>query len=163
MTITKTIKIRQATIEDIPRLVSMRWEHINLYAEYQQRPAVAYQDFEKACTTFLHTGITTGRWIVFVAIVDTVIVGHAYVQVVEKIPKPYELYGSWGYVSNMYVQEPHRNQGTGTLLLDALKTWACDVQLELLLLWPSEKSVNFYERNGFTAKTTCMQYTIKGD
>ncbi len=155
--------IRKATIADVSRLVRMRWEHINIYNEYKRRPTVSYEQFEQSCSLFLHEGITSGRWVVFVAVINEVIVGHSYVQVIEKIPKPYSLEGAWGYVSNMYIEEPYRNHGIGTMLIDVLKAWAHEEKFELLLLWPSEKSTNFYARNGFSAETKCMQYTIKED
>lgn len=154
--------IRQATIIDVPELTSMRWEHIMSYEENNNKQVVERSLFDQTCQDFLRDGIESGRWIIFVAQQDSQLVGHVYIQLIQAIPKPYELRPAWGYVTNMYVQEAHRNQGVGKQLLDATKKWATSVDLELLLLWPSEKSVDFYLKNGFCADAT-MQYSIKDD
>lgn len=154
--------IRQATGNDIPVLAQMRWEHIMSYDEYNKRHLIERSLFDQTCENFLRAGINNKQWVIFVAEQGQQIVGHIYIQVIQTIPKPYALQGAWGYVSNMYVQEAHRNKGVGKRLLDETKKWATQLDLELLLLWPSEKSVDFYIRNGFNADET-VQYTIKND
>lgn len=154
--------IRQATISDIPTLTKMRWEHIMSYDEYNKRESVDRSLFDQACEDFLRNGIESGQWVIFVAQQHNQLVGHAYIHVIQTIPKPHELHGAWGYVSNMYVEKAHRKQGIGKKLLDATKKWATSIDLELLLLWPSEKSVGFYLNNGFKTDET-LQYTIKDD
>jgi GNAT superfamily N-acetyltransferase len=56
--------------------------------------------------------------------------------------------GSWGYLTNCYVLPPYRKEGVGSGLLDAVKGWAEAQRLELLVVWPSERSYPFYERSG---------------
>jgi GNAT superfamily N-acetyltransferase len=155
--------IRKAVVSDIPALTKMRWDHIMGYAEFSQRPVVDRNLFNQACDNFLRNALATGQWVVFIAEHEKQLIGHLYIQIIHKIPKPYELQGSWGYVTNTYVEEPYRNQEIGKKLLDAVKEWGQKNNLELLLLWPSEKSVDFYRRNGFSADTRCMQYTFKED
>jgi GNAT superfamily N-acetyltransferase len=42
-----------------------------------------------------------------------------------------------------------RNAGVGQQLLMAIKDWAYADDLELLVVWPSERAYPFYERAGF--------------
>ena len=41
---------------------------------------------------------------------------------------------------NSFVVPEKRNRGLGTQLLEAIKSWATDLGLELLIVWPSAAS-----------------------
>lgn len=43
-----------------------------------------------------------------------------------------------------------RNSGVGQRLLTAVKDWASGENLELLVVWPSERAYPFYQRAGFS-------------
>jgi GNAT superfamily N-acetyltransferase len=51
----------------------------------------------------------------------------------------------------MYVEPGRRDEGLGRELLDAAVTFAREVGADGVLLWPSERSLPFYERAGFEA------------
>jgi GNAT superfamily N-acetyltransferase len=51
---------------------------------------------------------------------------------------------------------PDRHAGAGRALLDAAVTWARDHGLARLVLSPSERSVSFYRRAGFTHATNLL-------
>ena len=55
----------------------------------------------------------------------------------------------WGYLTNSFVQEDHRNQGLGTQLLKYCINKCRQRRLELLIVWPSDRSYEFYRRQGF--------------
>jgi GNAT superfamily N-acetyltransferase len=63
---------------------------------------------------------------------------------------------AWGYVANVYVAPGQRDGGTGRLLLDAATSYADEHGFARLVLSPSERSVPFYERAGFTTATSLM-------
>jgi GNAT superfamily N-acetyltransferase len=71
------------------------------------------------------------------------------VRKVLKVPSPERLDGCWGYLTNCYALPDYRNRGIGTHLLSAIKEWAKEQELELLVVWPSDRSYAFYERSGF--------------
>ena len=77
------------------------------------------------------------------------ILSHAYIQVVQKVPKPSAPDDSFGYVSNVYTRPTYRRKGIGEELLHHAKAWALDENLEFLVLRPSEQSVPFWRRSGF--------------
>ena len=55
----------------------------------------------------------------------------------------------WGYLTNSFVQEDRRNQGLGTQLLKYCINKCRQRRLELLIVWPSDRSYEFYRRQGF--------------
>jgi len=71
------------------------------------------------------------------------------VRKVKKVPKLGALDRYWGYLTNCYVLPDYRNKGIGTELLSAVTKWAKEEQLELLIVWPSDRSYPFYDRAGF--------------
>src|SRR5258708_5191100 len=66
------------------------------------------------------------------------VIGVVSVRVIHKMPSPEEFDGKFGYVTNSYVLPAHRNASVGTGLLTAVKDWALNEGLELLVVWPSD-------------------------
>jgi len=80
---------------------------------------------------------------------DHELIGVISVRIIHKLPSPEDPDGRFGYLTNTYVLPDYRNNGVGTSLLAAVKKWALDEKLELLIVWPSEQSYPFYERGGY--------------
>lgn len=85
----------------------------------------------------------------WLAEVDGEIVAVMSIRTVRKVPKLGALDRYWGYLTNCYVLPDYRNRGIGTELLSAVTKWAKEEQLELLVVWPSDRSYPFYDRAGF--------------
>jgi GNAT superfamily N-acetyltransferase len=68
----------------------------------------------------------------------------------ERMPRPGIDAGTWGYLANAFVLAPHRNQGIGARLLEALLAHADDHGYVRVVLRSSERAVPFYQRAGFT-------------
>ena len=85
----------------------------------------------------------------FVVERDGAIAGAMTVRTVEKIPSPSKPRGYWGYLTNCYVLPQFRDGGTGSELLDFVIAWSRREGLELLTVWPSDRSYPFYARKGF--------------
>jgi GNAT superfamily N-acetyltransferase len=51
----------------------------------------------------------------------------------------------------------YRNQGVGGALMEVIKNWSKEQNLEALLVGPSERSIPFYERSGFKHETDIME------
>lgn len=110
---------------------------------------VLRDDFEEAFARVVADGIESGRWVVWVAELDSAIVSHAFVGTIEKIPRPISGHKAIGYLTNVYTRPEFRNRGVGRRLLDAVTAWAQESDVELLAVWPSEASIAHYERHGF--------------
>jgi N-acetylglutamate synthase-like GNAT family acetyltransferase len=65
--------------------------------------------------------------------------------------------GEIGYITNVHPKEEYRNKGIGTELLERVIGWAKENKIELLFLWPSKRSIHFYERQGFSMKNEIME------
>lgn len=151
---------RKATAKDIKQLVQMRWNHIK---EYGKDAMQDKNEFEKVCAAFYEEAIQSGAWVIWVAESENQLIAHVCIQIIKKIPKPRDLYGRWGYITNVYTKPEFRNQGVGGTLMDHVQNWGKEQALELLILWPSEKSVEFYKRKGFAVNQNIMQYTMQED
>jgi GNAT superfamily N-acetyltransferase len=142
------VSIRLATVADVPVLAELR--HAFTFEDPAQ-PVELRDDFEGAFAEIVGAGITSGRWTVWVAEADGEIVSHIFVGLIDKIPRPIRQDRWLGYVTNVYTRPEHRGRGVGAALLDRVTTWAAEQHVELLLVWPSEESVGFYERAGFSS------------
>jgi ABC-type antimicrobial peptide transport system ATPase subunit len=49
----------------------------------------------------------------------------------------------------------------GSKLMDKVKAWCCERNMEELIVWPSERSVRFYERAGFKTKNDVMEMVFE--
>jgi GNAT superfamily N-acetyltransferase len=77
-------------------------------------------------------------------------VGMASLFEYRRMPRPGRPDSRWGYVSNMFVRDEFRNRGIGAALLTAVISAADERGYVRLVLSPSQESVRFYERAGFT-------------
>jgi GNAT superfamily N-acetyltransferase len=140
--------IRTATAADVPALADMRCAFT---FEDLEPSATRRDDFEQAFEEIVGAGISSGRWTVWVAETEGEIVSHVYVGLIEKIPRPTRENRWIGYVTNVYTRPDQRGRGVGAALLDRVTSWATAEDVELLVVWPSEESVGFYERAGFAS------------
>jgi len=123
-------------------------------------PAV-YPDYEARFLAFLSDALASGRWTIWLVEHEGRIAAHAYVQIIEKVPRPGALDQCFGYVTNVYALPEARNQGVGSRLLAHVIDWAKGQQLEFLILWPSERSVPLYQRIGFAAPADALELILE--
>ena len=88
------------------------------------------------------------------------VIGVMTVRIVLKEPSPRRGASVWGYLTNAYTLPKNRNRGVGARILDAARDWAVDAGLELLIVWPSERSVPLYRRAGFTGRDAPLQLDL---
>lgn len=136
--------VRQATAADLPQLIELRWaSSIEDDVVREPRPA-----FEARMRAFLEHAIADPRWAVWVAADGDRLVTTVYAQIVPKVPRPWPS-GAWVYLAGMFTRAERRGEGIGSRVLGAVRGWATVQRLEFIMLWPSERSVPFYERAGF--------------
>jgi len=148
---------RLATESDVLMLSEMRWEH-----EYEEEGKfnISKEDFIKECNLFLVNGLKSGAWEYWIAEEDNKIVSNIYINRIRKVPKPQKLFAEIGYVTNVHTKAEFRNKGIGTELLKNVKQWAITNKIELLFVWPSQRSITFYERQGFCSSNEIMELEI---
>jgi GNAT superfamily N-acetyltransferase len=141
-------QIRRAKAEDVPELARLRWEFSNP-TEHQYGQTL--ENFTDGFAEFWAGSVARGTWTVWVAEIKGELAGNMWLQHIEKVPHPGQPRVEYGYLTNVYVDPRHRNTGVGTKLLKRVVEWAKERQMEFLIVWPSRASVEFYERQGFTA------------
>ena len=76
-------------------------------------------------------------------------VGMVNLLVVERMPRPRQPAGRWGYLGNLFVLPGDRRSGVATLLVEALLADAAARGLERVIAHPSERSLPFWRRSPF--------------
>ena len=89
------------------------------------------------------------------------IISQVFVHKVDMIPRPCKIDDRFGYITNDYTKPEYRNQGIGSKLLGEVIKWARNEDLELLIVYPSERAISFYERAGFRAENDVMELTLR--
>ena len=137
---------RLAGEDDLPALAQMRWDFRN---EYQPPDAMSEAEFLPGCLDFLRQSLASGRWAFWVAEENGQLIAQAFLQIVPKLPDLYNFERCFGYVTNVYTRPAYRSQGIGAKVMEHLKAWAIDHNLEFLMLWPTDRAMPFYTRAGF--------------
>lgn len=151
------MKIRIANETDYNELALMKWEHgaeddID-YGEHNLDGADK-SGFIKEFVDFLKTH---KEYRIFVAEENSIVVSAMFVYLIPKLPKPNGNAKYIAYLTNVYTKKEYRNKGIGTQILDHIKNDLIDKKCELLFAWPSDNSVAWYERNGFSGDNEILE------
>ena len=157
MSASDEIVYRTATARDLPALARLR----ESFTFEDGAPRQRRDDFADAFDQVVGVGLETGRWTVWVAEAEGEIIANAFVGLIEKIPRPVPG-GRWiGYLTNVYTCAEHRGRGVGSCLLGQVKTWARETDVELVIVWPAEQSLAFYERAGFSSGRDPLVWDVR--
>ena len=135
----------------------MKWEHSAeddiTYGE-TNIVGVDKQAFINEYITFLKNDST---YTIFVLEQNDVIISAMYVAIIDKVPKPKVNESYIAYLTNVHTMQEYRNKGYGTELLSYIKNYLKEKGCELIFVWPSDNSVNWYSRNGFKSENDIME------
>lgn len=149
--------IRKAKENDYVRLAEMKWQHCmeddEDYGENNLKN-VDKGDFTEKFINFLTTHKEYKIW---VAEAYDEIVSAMFVYMIPKIPKPNGKSKYIAYLTNVFTLKEYRNQKIGTKLLGNIKKALAEEKCELIFVFPSENSVSFYERNGFSPENEIFE------
>ena len=146
--------IRTSNRNDIDQLIKLRYDFT---AEYKAVDPGVYKAFSQECREFFENMFASNQWMVWVAEIEGRIIAHVFLQIIETIPRPGRQRSPYGYVTNVYTIPEYRSQGFGSRIMEELNRWAQQNQLTFLMVWPSETSVDFYERHGFEKALEVME------
>jgi ribosomal protein S18 acetylase RimI-like enzyme len=164
-TATPTIRIRIARIADARALAQRRYEFRREYVgpgEGESRAA-----FLRRCAAWMRRALRDGRrWRCWVAVANSggakaEIVGHVWLQMIDKVPNPGAEAERHAYVTNLYVQPAFRG-GTGQRLLAAAMDWCRTRRIDSVILWPTDDSRSLYARNGFGVSGDLLDARLTG-
>ena len=150
---------RLATLAETPTLAEMRCDF--RLEESAGQANSEKSEFLQACATFMSDGIRRGDWWFWVAEEDEQLIACICISIVRKIPKPNKFVDGFGYVTNVYTRPAYRNKGIGSRLMNHVIEWGKEMDLENLIVWPSEESVAFYERAGYVPDPELRQIGLR--
>lgn len=148
---------RIASEKDFPQLAKMRWDFRQESGE--EIAVVEQNEFIENCVEFLQT--EAKNYVYWVAENDGEIISHIFVYRINLVPRPCRVKDSFAYLTNTYTKPKFRGKGIGGELLKTVIEWAKKEDFELLLVYPSEESVNFYGRLGFENDTEVMKLVLR--
>ena len=151
------MELRLAREQDYLQLAELKWLHGEKDdMDYSENNLVgADKDlFMKEFVGFLQEH---KEYLIFVAADGNTVASAMFVYLISKVPKPNGKAKYIAYLTNVFTRKEYRNQGIGTELLSYIKGYLAEQKCELLFVWPSEKSMNWYERNGFSPENEIFE------
>ncbi len=147
--------IAMATLHDIPELARLRWQ---MHTEDHPDPGETFDGFAEGFAAFAREALSGQMWHVWVAEGSGLLVGSIWLQLVERVPRPDLGWGHrpFGYVTNAYVEPPHRGKGLGSRMLGEIVAWGRAAELNSLIAWPDDRSTSLFARAGFTPDSEAL-------
>lgn len=140
-----TYSIRQATVTDIPHLVSHReqmFREMTIDAEYD--------DMRAAFELWLRHAIPERTYLAWLAITaDGQVAGGSGLIVMPWPPGPISMDPRCGFVFNVYVAPAHRKHGLARRMMDQLHAWCRAEGIERLVLNASTFGEPLYTAMGY--------------
>lgn len=143
------MELRLAREQDYIQLAELKWLHGEEDDMDYGEKNLAGADKNTFMGEFVRFLQAHKEYLVFVAADGNVVASAMFVYLIPKVPKPNGKAKYIAYLTNVYTRKEYRNQGVGTELLAYIKRSLAEHKCELLFVWPSAKSMNWYERNGF--------------
>ncbi|WP_026672704.1 GNAT family N-acetyltransferase [Alkalihalobacterium bogoriense] len=148
--------IRLAKKEDIPQLIKMRWDFTIEHDE--SKKIASFLEFETECRQFLEEALQGNQWFIWVAEEQNKILSHIYIELIRKVPRPGRITFPFAYMTNVYTLKEYRNKGIGGKLLSTINDWSKQSNYEFIMVWPSDDSISFYKKHGYTHCIEPMEY-----
>jgi GNAT superfamily N-acetyltransferase len=153
------ITYRIAESKDIAQLAKLRWDFRNESGD--ESPAVSFEDFSRFYANFFKQGLESGNRVHWLAEMDGEIIATIVVQKIDMVPRPCKLKDQFGYITDNYTKPAYRHRGIGSVVINKVKEWATEQDLELLIAWPSEGAMTFYKRAGFYAENDILELRLR--
>lgn len=151
--------VRRADVGDIDDLVQMRADFTFEDADAQtQLTNPGYEDEFRA---FLEDAIEGGRWQIWVAELDGSVVSHAFLALVDRVPRPIYEPRRIAYLTNVYTRPEHRNRGIGAAVIRRAQEAAREADVVVIIVWPSDESVDFYAREEFERRDQPLVWKLR--
>lgn len=152
------MQIRLAEIRDIDQLIQMRWDFTLEDFEINTFKRNDYQSFVVECRQFLESAISSNNWFIWVAEEEEKIVSHIYLELIHKVPRPGRITYPFVYMTNVYTSKDARNKGIGSKLITTINEWVKKEHYEFIIVWPSEESTGYYQKNGYIQCKEPMEF-----
>ncbi|HMF56690.1 MAG TPA: GNAT family N-acetyltransferase [Pyrinomonadaceae bacterium] len=149
--------IRLATKADALQLAKFRYAFRSSTGTVSENE----DEFVERCRLWMEERLREDSpWRCWIAEMDGVLVGHLWIQVIEKIPNPRSESECYAYLTNFYVSDGARGRGIGSRLLSDALDWCKARDVHAVILWPTERSRSLYMRHGFAVREDLLEMPI---
>ena len=155
------MELRMAQEKDYKQLAEMKWLHCQEDDADYHTTHLAGADRSKFIEEFVEFLNVHKEYQVFVACDNDVIISSMFVYVIPKTPKPNRKQKYISYLTNVYTLKEYRNMKIGTELLTYIKEYLAKEDCELIFVWPSQNSVNWYVRNDFKQEDEIFECSLE--
>lgn len=149
--------IRLAEEKDFYQLAEMRWQHKAEDDIIYNETNIVGVDKENFIDEYISFLNNNSSYKIFIMEQEENIIAAIYVAVLRKVPKPNVNESYIAYLTNVYTLQEYRNRGNGTALLSYIKEYLKEKKCELMIVWPSDNSINWYLKNGFNLENDIME------
>ncbi len=139
--------VRLATTDDADALARLRW---SLKTEDDAADEEETSFLARYRASLIADDPSVIRW---VADRDGAVIGTVTLRLARKELSPGGFVKDIGYLTNFFVMPGFRNCTVGRTLLQALIDWAQANPVELIIVWPSDRSRSLYARMGFSGRS----------
>lgn len=153
--------IRLAEKKDYLQLASIKWEHCQEDDEVYGENNLKGVDKNSFVNEFVRFLETDKSYHIFVYEKNKEIASAMFVNVIPKVPKPNGKTKSIAYLTNVHTLKKYRNNGIGTELLQYVINYCKEQRCELIMVYPSDNSVEWYKRNGFSSESEAYECNLQ--
>lgn len=153
------MNFRIAQKSDFEQLANLRWD-FRMESD-EEKAAMSKEKFIERCVEFFEKKADGNHHFYWIAEEEGEIISQIFVHTIDMIPRPCKIEDQFGYITNNYTKPEYRSRGIGTKLLKKVIEWAKSEDLELLIVYPSERAQKFYERSGFKMENEVMELTLR--
>lgn len=153
--------IRLAEENDYLQLANMKWEHCQEDDDVYGERNLEGVDKNTFICEFINFLKADKSYIVFVYEKNEEIVSSMFVHIIPKVPKPNRRTKSIAYLTNVHTLKAYRNNKIGTELLQFIINYLKEQCCELVIVYPSHNSVEWYKRNGFSCENDAYECNLQ--
>lgn len=153
------MEYRQLHRDEYPKLAELRW--IFKCEELPFLDKSTKDNFIEECQAALLMAPMVDNYIHFGAFDNNDLIAMASLCIINKIPTPDQIIDPIGYLTNVFTLSNYRNRNIGHNLITEVHKYAKSRDLELIIVWPSDESVNFYERLDYQPHGQPLIYKLR--
>ena len=149
------ITIRPAEPAELDVVAVLRWRWM---LENGHQPVTTREEFVRQFVDWAAEHGSSHRCMVVVR--DGVVIGMAWLAVVQRVPTPSALRRASGDLQCVYVIPEERDKGAGGRLVEALLSRARDLGLERVTVHSSPRAIPAYARRGFASSPRLLHARV---
>ncbi|WP_216210192.1 GNAT family N-acetyltransferase [Amycolatopsis aidingensis] len=152
----REVTIRPAKRDELAAVAELRWQWgLERAMEHGDSPGTGHEEF---VARFLDWAGRHGHsHHCLVAVRDGLVIGMAWLAVLQRVPTPLAVERASGDLQCVYVVPGERDGGLGGLLIQAVLALARELGLERVTVHSSIRAVPAYARHGFAASPCLLQ------